>query len=286
MGHRGAAPGGAAGEHAGEVLGPRRGLCEAAAQLPHRSPVGPMQAAACEVAVPDGGGVVAGMVLGDDQVDPVIGAQVGAGGVTGVAVDVADLLPGQQAAAELPGLAVVVGDEIAGVIVYGAHEAVQHAVQTVHVLVGDAAPAAEGPHLLRGLEQSGPVQRSLLAPDSRVGGLADPPAGEVVALVTAVDGDPAPVGPAPQRRVVVVIGFEALMEHDGAGGARFTEPVEVHHVQVHVPSAPLAVGPAGGGDCSEQQRAGRGVDQGALVLEPAPAAVVADQRGAGGGGGG
>src|SRR5699024_3364002 len=219
-----------------------------ATELAHRCPVGAVQAAAFEVAVPDGGGVVAGVVLGDDQVDAVVGAQVGAGGVAGVAVDVADLLAGQQAAAELPGLAVVVGDEVAGVVDDRAHEAVQHSVERVDVLIGDAAPAAERPSLLRGLEQGGPVEGSLLTPEGGVGALADPPAGEVVALVTAVDSDPAPVGPPPQGGVVVVVGFEAGMEHDGAGGAGLAEPVEVHHVQVHVPSAPVAALPSGGGD--------------------------------------
>src|SRR5699024_3943953 len=177
VGDRRAAPGGAAGEHAGEVLGAGRGLFEAAAEPAHCGAVGAVEAAAGEVAVPDGRGEVPRVVLGDDQVNPVVGAETGAGGVTGVAVDVADLLAGQQAAAELPGPAVVVGDEVAGIVVDRAHEAVQHAVQRVDVLVGDAAAAAERPHLLGVVEQRGPVEGLLGAPDGGVGALADPPAG-------------------------------------------------------------------------------------------------------------
>src|SRR5699024_9034525 len=153
----------------------------------------------------------------DDQVNPVVGAETGAGGVTGVAVDVADLLAGQQAAAELPGPAVVVGDEVAGIAVDRAHEAVQHAVQRADVLVGAAAAADERPHLLGVVEQRGPAYVLLGAPAGGVGALADPPAGEVVALVAAVHGDPVSVGPAPQGGVVVVVGFEPGVEHDGAG---------------------------------------------------------------------
>src|SRR5699024_3573716 len=136
--------------------------------------------------------------LGDDHVDAVIGAEAGAGGVAGVAVDVADLLAGEEPAAELPAAAVVVGDEIAGDVVDRADEAVQHPVQGVEVLVGDAAASAVRLRLLRGGEQLRPVEGLLGAPAGGVGALADPPAGEVVALVAAVDGEPAAVGPAPE----------------------------------------------------------------------------------------
>src|SRR5699024_2177272 len=257
-----------------------RGVVEPECGFAHRGAVGGVEPAAGEVAVLDGGGVVPGVMLGDDHVDPVIGAEAGPGGVAGVAVDVADLLAGEQATAELPGPAVVVGDEVAGVVVDRADEAVQHAVQGVDVLVGHAAAAAERLRLLRVREQLRPVEGLFGAPHGGLAALAEPPAGEVVALVAAVHGDPAPVGPAPQGGVVVVAGLETGVEHDGAGAAGLAEPAEVHHVEVHAPAAPLPVVPAGGGDRAQQQRAGVRIHQGALVLAPAPAAVAANQSGA------
>src|SRR5699024_12732083 len=92
VGDRRAAPGGAAGEHAGEVLGAGRGLFEAAAEPAHCGAVGAVEAAAGEVAVPDGRGEVPRGVRGDGPVKPVVGGETGGGRVTAGGVDRAGLV--------------------------------------------------------------------------------------------------------------------------------------------------------------------------------------------------
>src|SRR5690606_30654435 len=97
----------AGGEDRGEPVLVRGGLGEelAAHHLAGRVVAPP----AGEHAVVDRVVVVAGVVVGGDDVQP-----VGALGVAGVGVDVADLLALEELAGEGPGVAVVVGDQRAG----------------------------------------------------------------------------------------------------------------------------------------------------------------------------
>ncbi len=204
--------------------------------------------------------VVAGVVVGGDDVEAVLPL-----GVAGVGVDVADLLALEELAGEGPGVAVVVGDQRAGVVVDRADEAVEPSIELVEVGVGDVAALGE----------LGPVEHLLLAPAGGVVRLADPPVGVVVGLVAGVDGEPAPVGAQPEGRHVVVVGLEALVQrHD-----LHVPGLEVHDGEVEVAAATLPVLPGDGGDGADDELPPLGVDEGALVLEPAPGAVgVQDLR--------
>src|SRR5690606_15688395 len=154
--------------------------------------VAAVERAAFQVAVVDGVVEVARVVVGGDQVDP--GA---VGGVAGVAVDVADLGPGEELARVAPRLALVVRDEGALVVVDRSREAVQAAVHGVEVGVGDAPAAGQG----------APVEGALGAPSGGVAGFADAPTRQIVGLVLGVHGQPAAVRAPPQGRDVVVVGF-------------------------------------------------------------------------------
>ncbi|KPC75245.1 hypothetical protein ADL26_08200, partial [Thermoactinomyces vulgaris] len=157
---------------------------------------------------------------------------VAGGGIAGVAVDVPDLRPGEQLARVRPGLALVVGDERALVVVHRAREAVQPPVHGPQVRVGDAAA----------LGMRAPVEDPLRAPHGRIVRFADAPTGQVVGLVLCVDGEPAAVGAAPQGGHVVVVGLEPLMEdHDLRRAGR-----QVDDRELDVARAGLAAGAFGG----------------------------------------
>jgi hypothetical protein len=201
--------------------------------------------------------VVAWVVVGGDEIDA-----GGCGGVAGVPVHVAHLGAGEEFAGVPPGVAVVAGHEGALVVVDGAGEAVQAAVEFVEVRIGHAGPAGVG----------APVEGLLGSPVVWVVGFADAPTGEVVGLVAGVHREPAAVGTVPEGGHVVVVGFESLVEDDDVGGAGG----EVDDRDLDVAAAALAVDTGGRGDRPHEEEAGDRIDECAFVLEPAPGGVVVD----------
>ncbi len=238
------------GEHLGEVLGRRGGVVEDVGV--DGGAVGSPQPTTVDDTVVDAVGVVVGVLLGRDEVD-------GAGAIGGVA-DVWPPRTVEQPTACLPRRAVVAGHEDVGVAPGAAHEGVDVTAVGRGVDVG-----------VRGHRPV--VEPALGLPRRRVAGAArDAPPAEVVGGVHRVHRHVPAVRSDVQGGRVVVVGLQVAVQH------RPSRRTGRHVVRddLDVALTGRAIGPAGAGDGAHQQEAAWPVDDGALVLEPRPGAVVVE----------
>ena len=203
--------------------------------------------------------VVARVVFRHDEVDRVHAVE----GVLEVGT-VAVLAVGQPAAVA-PGAAGVVRVHVVGIEIDAAekvHDAARR--QPEQVRVGDIVAPQRSRRVPRRIEPRG------RPPRQRIVRLRKPVIDATLDSVLGVDSEIAPVGQHQERRIVVVVLLEMAVQHGPLRGARG----EVAHRDFDVPPAGSAVVAvvSHGTDRSHDELAV--VDDGPLVHEPGPGAVV------------
>ncbi len=223
--------------------------------------IGTMQPAVLEIAVIDAGVVVARMVFRGEEIDAVHPI----GRVFDVAVDVADLGDGEELAAVRPGIPLVGGDHDAGIVVDGSREIVHAPLrrQVMQIGIGRADTAAD-------LQ---PVEQLLAAPARSVARQrGNPPTRERVGTMLRIGGEISSIWTDQERRGVVIIGLEPLMQDDAIACACAKMIVR----ELHVPCAIEPARPFRRGNGAHQQRAGVFVEHRAGILVPAPCTIVVE----------